>query len=198
MNGCVDLLILDSTHNPCHTYFVTLASGFHVAHYFSTPLSMFLNHSSSATMPPITNQLINTRVDKDCEGITPERKYYHTGSSWVKRTLRPSEWQIDPFKGTCKVPRFAKERAFNEAACMQFIAEHTKIPVPKLHCCFEDDGAVILVMEYIDGIGMNELAEQERKVVEVELEAHVRAMRMLTSKIWGGPSGLVRSHSQAK
>lgn len=73
-----------------------------------------------------------------------------------------------------------------------FIAEHTNIPVPKLHCCFEDDGAVYLVMEYVEGVGMNELGEEKRKVVEEELEVHLAAMKKLKSKFWGGPSGIVR------
>jgi hypothetical protein len=45
---------------------------------------------------------------------------------------------------------------------MMFIAEHTNIPVSKLHCCFEDDGEVYLVMEYVEGIGMNEGETQSR------------------------------------
>ena len=40
---------------------------------------------------------------------------------------------------------------------MRFIAEHSNIPVPKLHCCFKDDEAVYLIMEYIEGVGMNKL-----------------------------------------
>jgi serine/threonine protein kinase len=53
---------------------------------------------------------------------------------------------------------------------MKFIAEYTNIPIPKLYYCFEDDEAVYLVREYIEGVGMIELEEEERKVVEKELE----------------------------
>ncbi len=74
---------------------------------------------------------------------------------------------------------------------MRFIAEHTNIPVPKLHCCFEDDEAVYLVMEYIEGVGMNELEEEKRKAVEKELEVYLEVMKKLKSKFWGGPSGIV-------
>lgn len=74
---------------------------------------------------------------------------------------------------------------------MTFITEHTNIPVPKLHCCFEDDEAVYLIMEYVEGVGMNELEEEKRKVVEEELEVHSAEMKKLKSKFWGGPSGIV-------
>jgi len=74
---------------------------------------------------------------------------------------------------------------------MAFIAEHTNIPVPKLHCCFEDDEAVYLVMEYIDGTRMSELEEEKRKVVEKELELHLETLKKLKSRVWGGPSGIV-------
>jgi hypothetical protein len=74
---------------------------------------------------------------------------------------------------------------------MKFIAEHTNIPVPKLYCCFEDDEAVYLVREYIEGVGMNELEAKKRKVVEKELEIHLGTMKKLKSKFWGGPSGIV-------
>jgi aminoglycoside phosphotransferase (APT) family kinase protein len=74
---------------------------------------------------------------------------------------------------------------------MKFIAEHTNIPVPKLYCCFEDDEAVYLVMEYIEGVGMDGLEEEKRKVVEKELEIHLETMKKLKSKFWGGPSGIV-------
>ncbi|KAM5436619.1 hypothetical protein McanMca71_001737 [Microsporum canis] len=96
-------------------------------------------------MPPVTNQMLNARREENCIAVTLERKYYRVGQTWVKRSLRPSEWQINPYAGTLVVPRFGKERIRNEAASMKFIAENTDIPVPKLYCCFEDDEAVYLV-----------------------------------------------------
>jgi len=117
---------------------------------------------------------------------------HKVGHTWVERSLRSAEWQINPFSGALVVPRFGRERAFNEAASMMFIAEHTNIPVPKLHCRFEDDEAVYLVMEYVEGVCMNELEEEKRKIVEEELQVHSAAMKTLKSKFWGGPSGIVR------
>jgi serine/threonine protein kinase len=142
-------------------------------------------------MPPVTNQMLNSRREENCISITPERKYYKVGQTWVKRSLRPTEWQTNPFTGTLVIPRFGKERLRNEAASMAFIAEHTNIPIPKLHCCFEDDEAVYLIMEYIEGVGMNELEEEKRKFVEKELEVYLEVLKEMKSKFWGGPSGIV-------
>jgi serine/threonine protein kinase len=135
--------------------------------------------------------MLNSRREENCISITPERKYYKVGQTWVKRSLRPTEWQTNPFTGTLVIPRFGKERLRNEAASMAFIAEHTNIPIPKLHCCFEDDEAVYLIMEYIEGVGMNELEEEKRKFVEKELEVYLEVLKEMKSKFWGGPSGIV-------
>jgi aminoglycoside phosphotransferase (APT) family kinase protein len=146
-------------------------------------------------MAPFTNQMLNAKREKNCVGISLERKYLRSrdGQTWIKRSLRPSEWQINPIEGNFVVPRFGMERIFNEAATMQFITEKTDIPVPKLYGCFEDDGAAYLVMEYVNGVTMNELSPKERKVVEPQLEGYLETMRGLKSSVWGGPSGIVSS-----
>lgn len=36
---------------------------------------------------------------------------------------------------------------------MDFIPEHTNIPVLELHCCFEEDDGVHLIMEHVQGMG---------------------------------------------
>lgn len=76
---------------------------------------------------------------------------------------------------------------------MQFISEQTNIPVPKLYGCFEDDGAAYLIMAYVEGVTMNELSADGRKVVETELEGYLEDLRSLKSAVWGGPSGIVSS-----
>lgn len=142
-------------------------------------------------MSPVTIEMLEARREKDCFAITLERKYLHVGNSFVKRSLRPSEWQLNPVHGNVCVPRFGKERLLNEAASMQFIAENTDIPVPKLLSCFEDDQAVYLITEYIEGVAMSELSVEQRKVVEKELEGHLETLKSLKSDTWGGPSGIV-------
>ncbi|EEQ34867.1 conserved hypothetical protein [Microsporum canis CBS 113480] len=139
----------------------------------------------------LTNQMINGRRERDCISITHERKYYRSGGTFVKRSLRPKEWQVSQFKGTIHVPRKGRERILNEAATLQFLKENSTVPVPRLYCCFEDDDAVYLVMEYIEGVSMADLTEDQRATVERELGKHIQQLHALRSSKLGGPSGLV-------
>jgi serine/threonine protein kinase len=89
------------------------------------------------------------------------------------------------------VPRFGKERLFNEAALMKFLAERTNIPVSKLYCCFEDNEAVYLVKEYIEGVGINKLKKEKRIIVKEELKIYLETIKTLKSIFWGGLSGII-------
>lgn len=142
-------------------------------------------------MAPITNQMLNARREKDCVGLTTERKYFHVDGAWIKRSLGPTEWQTNPFAGTLFIPRLGHERILNEAAAMRFIASQTNIPVPKLYACFEDHDVAYLVMEYVEGVTMDKLTAEQRLVVEAEVERHLETLRGLKSATWGGPSGIV-------
>jgi hypothetical protein len=81
--------------------------------------------------------------EEGCIATTFERKYYHLGSVFIKRSLRPSEFRTG-YRGL-HVPRLGKERLMNEAESLQFIQQHTDIPVPTVYCHFEDDGAYYLI-----------------------------------------------------
>lgn len=91
------------------------------------------------------------------------------------------------------IPLFSLERVLNEGACLRHLADKTNIPIPKLHACFEDDGAGYLITEYVEGVAMSWLDEERREVVAKELRIHMKALSNLTHYIWGGPSGLVRT-----
>lgn len=117
----------------------------------------------------------------------PKQSWSHLGQTQFT-TGRMAD---QPIQRLLSCSPFWKRKSLNEAASMMFIPEHTNIPVPKLHCCFEDDEAVYLIMQYAEGVGMNELAEEKRKVIEEELEVHSAVMKKLKSKIWGGPSRIV-------
>lgn len=69
----------------------------------------------------ITNNVANQHREETCIAITSERKYFHPGNSFVKRSLRPSEWQVSHIKGTIHVPRLGNERLLNEAAALAYI-----------------------------------------------------------------------------
>ena len=139
----------------------------------------------------ITNKMANSCKEIDCIAVTPERKYYNIGKTFVKRSLRPREWQVSQFSGTIHVPRQGKERLLNEAAAMRFVKEHTRVPIPVLHCAFTDDDAVYLVMESVAGVSMADLTEDEKHVVKQELAEHLDSLHSLRSSTLGGISGLM-------
>lgn len=129
----------------------------------------------------VTNDVLNHRPEPNCITVTAERKYYHTRHTFNKRSVRTTERQLIPTKGVIHVPRQGRERILNEAAAMQYIADNTNIPIPKLHCCFEHDDAIYLVMEYIEGDTMNDLSEKYRRIVQEELDEHLETLHNLRS-----------------
>ena len=135
---------------------------------------------------------MNQKKEKDCIAITPERKYHYLPQTktFVKRSLRPREWQLN-LRGCIIVPRLGSERLRNETAVLQYIKEHTSIPVPQVKAAFEDDEAFYLVTEYVDGVGMNELSDAQRVVVAKELEEHLNTLHNLRSRKLGGPTGII-------
>jgi aminoglycoside phosphotransferase (APT) family kinase protein len=118
-----------------------------------------------------------------------ERKYYHVNKTFVKRSLRPNEWQTTPFKGTIHVPRLGIERIPNEAAALTYVKGHSTIPVPTLHACFEDDQSTYIITSYIEGVPMNCLTEEQKVLVTQELEVHIRSLHSLRGPTLGGASG---------
>ena len=139
-------------------------------------------------MAPPTNNELNEKKEKNCISVSPERKYYRIGSTFVKRSLQPHEWQ--KHNGYMHVPLFNMERVLNEAACIEFLA-NTGIPLPKLLGCFEDDGAAYLITEYVEGVGMDELEAKGQAIVTEELQRHLLTLKALKSDTWGGPGNMV-------
>ncbi|CAI6098740.1 unnamed protein product [Clonostachys chloroleuca] len=140
-------------------------------------------------MPPPTNSELNAKREEHCFAVTSDRKYYRVGGTFIKRSLRPSEWQ--KHNGYMYVPRFGTERILNEGACLQFLAANTNIPLPKLYACIEDDGAAYLITKYIEGVNMNDLDSEKKEIVAKELQGHMETLKELKSNVWGGPGGVV-------
>lgn len=130
------------------------------------------------------------QVQEDgCFAITFERKYYRRGGAFIKRSLRPKEFRTG-YRGL-HVPRLRKESLQNEAESLRFIRRHTDIPVPTVYCDFEDDDAYYLITEYIEGVSMSELSEDQKALVRKELQSHLAKLKTLKSNQVGGPSGVV-------
>jgi hypothetical protein len=115
-------------------------------------------------------------------------------NTFVKRSLRSGECQENPRTGETHVPRLGRERLLNEAAGMVFIANNTTVPIPKLHACFEDVGAVYLIMEYVEGRGMEESENEQKLDVQEELESYLPQIHKFRSAIVGGFPGLLYPH----
>ena len=79
----------------------------------------------------------------------------------------------------------------NEAASLQFVQQRTDIPVPTVHCHFEHEEAYYLITEYVEGVSMSELLEDQKSIVREELVRHLAKLRTLKSNLLGGPSGIV-------
>ena len=131
----------------------------------------------------------NQLQEDGCFATTFERKYYHRGGSFVKRCLRPKEFRSG-YRGL-HMPRLRKESLMNEAESLRYIRLHTNIPVPTVYCDFEDDDAYYLITEYIEGVSMSELSEDQKTSVREELQSYLATLKMLKSKRVGGPSGIV-------
>lgn len=122
--------------------------------------------------------------------MTAERAYYHCGDFFIKRALRPSEYKTT-IRGTKHIPRLGKERLQNEAAALRFIRRVSDIPVPTLYGAFEVDDSFMLITEYIDGVPMSDLSEDQKSVVRTEVEQFLATLRAIKSNTIGGPSGIV-------
>jgi hypothetical protein len=69
-------------------------------------------------MAPPTNHELNAKREEYCISITPERKYYRCGNTWIKQSLRPTEWQ--QHNDCMHVPQLNVQRILNEGACFKF------------------------------------------------------------------------------
>ena len=127
--------------------------------------------------------------EEGCFASTFERKYYKKVDIFVKRSLRDSEYQTG-YRGL-HIPILGKERLRNEAASLQFIQKFTNVPVPQLYDHFEYNGAYYVAMEYVEGVSMSDLSENQKEVVKKEIEIHLSTMHNLTSNKIGGPSGII-------
>ncbi|KAH8590023.1 kinase-like domain-containing protein [Bisporella sp. PMI_857] len=127
--------------------------------------------------------------EEGCFGSSFERKYYKKAGIFVRRSLRESEYRTG-INGLY-VPKLPKERLRNEAESLIFVRESTNVPVPQLYHHFEHDGAYYIAMEYVKGVCMSKLSEDQKRLVGKEIEIHLSTMHNLKSNKIGGPSGII-------
>lgn len=71
----------------------------------------------------------------------------------------------------------------SEASAMHFIAQHTSVPVPKVHCAFTHGDNTYIVMEYIKGEpiaqGWVYRSEESKAKIHSQLKEFIREMRRI-------------------
>ena len=121
---------------------------------------------------------------------TQEREYIEYKDKFRKRSRAPNEYN----KGI-RDPDFYSSlhmrRLQNEAACLEFIARDTSIPVPRLLAAYEHDGSFILETERIHGVLMQDLTPAEQSKVKPQIRHVLKELHSLRSDKLGGPSGLI-------
>jgi serine/threonine protein kinase len=85
----------------------------------------------------------------------------------------------------------------SEAEAMQFVAENTSIPVPKVHKVYQLRGSTYIVMEYVEGKSgraWSTFSESVKKQVIADLKGYIAELRALrpmdssaVSSVSGGP-----------
>ncbi|KND88014.1 hypothetical protein TOPH_07289, partial [Tolypocladium ophioglossoides CBS 100239] len=134
----------------------------------------------------VTNEELNERCEPGCLGVLTDKKYFHVGNLFIKRTLRRHEWQST--EDILLVPPTTHpQRWKNDAAIVQYLREKTNIPLPRLLGTWEDDGAFHFCTEWVDGVSMAELSQEGQEVVKQEVEQHVATLRSLRSDTPGVP-----------
>lgn len=135
----------------------------------------------------VRNKELNLLREPGCWAVLADKKYYHVGTSCIKRTLRSHEWQSTA-DGTLVVPSTTyPQRWKTDAAILAYLREKTDIPLPRLQSTFEDDGAFYHCTEYVDGVSMSELTEEDKQVVKKEIMQHMATLHALRSDLPGVP-----------
>jgi aminoglycoside phosphotransferase len=93
--------------------------------------------------------------------------------------------------------KYSTFQHLSEASTMQFIAQHTSIPVPRVYCAFERKGWTYIIQERIDGenvaVGWDKRSEESKAKILLQLKGMVKEMRALpppgpaVSNVDGGP-----------
>ncbi|PNY24937.1 Uncharacterized protein TCAP_05127 [Tolypocladium capitatum] len=138
---------------------------------------------------------------------------------YLRRVWKPSPGLLSVFGVCIKVKPF---KHLAEAYAMQFVARHTSIPVPKVHCAFIHDGDTYIVMGRINGQmawhGWRNRPEKSKKRILDQLRRMVGELRSISlpegvgvgsvdggsfcdcrlpSKLFWGPFATIRDFHQA-
>ncbi|KAK4135082.1 hypothetical protein BT67DRAFT_441514 [Trichocladium antarcticum] len=93
----------------------------------------------------------------------------------------------EPYLGRNTLCLHPPQRYQNDVAIQQYLRERTNIPLPAFTQAFEDDGAMYLVSQFVEGIGMGELPKEDQQLVQKELHRHIETLKSLRSNSPGLP-----------
>ncbi|KAL2756923.1 hypothetical protein ACRALDRAFT_2101756 [Sodiomyces alcalophilus JCM 7366] len=122
-----------------------------------------------------------------CRAVFFDRKLFAVENVFMKRTMRRHEWS--DLDDEDKLPPSAAmpQRFRTDVAVQKYLRQKTDIPLPAFALVIEDDGAMHLIMEFVEGKPMDELPEADQKVVEMELQQHIKTLKSLRSDTPGVP-----------
>ncbi len=126
--------------------------------------------------PPL---FLHDHREAGCFAVHPDREFYRVGNLFIKRTMRQHEWQKMSRTWVVTPSASLPQRYRNDVAIQRYLRARTNIPLPAFAQTFEDDGAMYLVAEFVEGVGMNELPEEDRRVVQKELQQHIETLKAL-------------------
>ncbi|KAJ2989003.1 hypothetical protein NUW58_g3688 [Xylaria curta] len=119
--------------------------------------------------------------------------YYFTTKVFIKRQPHEDELGLDIF-GNPAINPYIPDRLRNEAAALQFVAEHTTIPVPKFLNLWEENGLVYLKTAIVEnGVELRHINESllptAIKKVTAQLESDILPqLRRLRRGFMGSPN----------
>lgn len=129
----------------------------------------------------VTNKELNSHREPGCLAVLADKKYFHVGNLFIKRTLRRHEWQTASNGAVVVPPATYPQRWKTDAAILRYLHEKTDIPLPRLQCTYEDDGAFHHCTGYVEGVSMTALGEDEKRTVMKELSRHLATLQSLRS-----------------
>ncbi|KAH9863395.1 hypothetical protein IAQ61_009672 [Plenodomus lingam] len=114
---------------------------------------------------------------------TPFRRYLTLLAVKLLKRIRKSRGPVI-FLSSKICVKCGGQVTLNEASTMQFVAQHTSIPVPRVYCAFKRKGRVYIVMERIQGepigAGWYKRSEESKAKLLEQLKRMIEEMRSIT------------------
>ena len=120
--------------------------------------------------------------EENCIASTFEKKYYSNNRVFVKRNLKKKEYRRNK-NGDTIFPYKVVERMRNEVEAINLIREKTSVPVPEIYRCIEDDGALYVIMEHVEGKTLKEVKDEEvRNRIIREVESYMEEVHKILGR----------------